>query len=794
MHNTEEGRKRRHQNACDECRRRKVKCDSATNLGNICTRCQNLKLECTHNLRKQRRGPRVGSQGNPIRNLVNAILSTTTPFVVPDDPERVKEILVDLANHARALERQLSLLRGISIDSETWLSSTCPSPPDCPPEPDERKEVEDSIESLAQELGQVSINHLKRHFGKSSHFWFIQSVVDTRQHLIRDFPIHRAVFYKVQRPEFWFHHPWQQILTPDAPPFVFPDTDLLLGLINLYFVKVNPLFPLLHRPTFERSIADGLHLRNRSFGSILLAICAIAAKHSNDPRTLCEGTTADHSRGWIYFRQIPLMHQTLTDPPSLYDIQLCCAAVYYLYLTSTPDMSWTLIGLGIRYAQELGMHRRRTVHDPAEYELWKRAFWLLISFDVFMSSVCGRPRATTPDDFDLDLPIECDDEYWESADPQKAFVQPDGKPSRLSYFATLMTLLDIFDFAQQSLYSIRKTGLWSKMGVTSNDWKQKSVVELDSALNRFLDQIPSHLKWNPDISDTVFFHQSALLYSTYYWTQIQVHRPFIPRPGHEPVLPFPSLTICSNAARKIVQIAEVVHDRHARGTEILESGSYPLTPLFTAALIRLTNIWRPQIVPKSAVEYEKEMRDVHHCVDLIQTYEERYQSAGRLADILKAVIAIGQLPRPVRSPTGEEHGHAVVPSTSHPWPLCKPHDMIYSENPSHGPITAASDSSDPNDTFHSFDSVLSAVSPQAIPSTSGAINFDTLLSGAHSADPLSEPGGFETMTSTSTHDYMLHQGNMWYSAPENDFAHEDWNAFMLGMDGFVNDAINYRGF
>ena len=61
-----------------------------------------------------------------------------------------------------------------------------------------------------------------------------------------------------------------------------------------------------------------------------------------------------------------------------------------------------------------------------------------------------------------------------------------------------------------------------------------------------------------------------MLYATYHWVQIQVHRPFIPRPGQEPVLPFPSLAICSNAARKIIHIMETLQNRRDGGMVALE--------------------------------------------------------------------------------------------------------------------------------------------------------------------------------------------------------------------------------
>jgi hypothetical protein len=43
--------------------------------------------------------------------------------------------------------------------------------------------------------------------------------------------------------------------------------------------------------------------------------------------------------------------------------------------------------------------------------------------------------------FDVDLPTEVDDEYWENEhDPEQSFKQPPGKPSLLSYFVSFIKL------------------------------------------------------------------------------------------------------------------------------------------------------------------------------------------------------------------------------------------------------------------------------------------------------------------------------------------------------------------
>jgi hypothetical protein len=93
---------------------------------------------------------------------------------------------------------------------------------------------------------------------------------------------------------------------------------------------------------------------------------------------------------------------------------------------------------------------------------------VLVCIDILLSASFGRPRATTADEyvgdfdifqfklttsfsFDLDLPVECDDMYWENSDPQLAFKQPPGKPSLMAYMICYIKLLDILGFAQKTL-------------------------------------------------------------------------------------------------------------------------------------------------------------------------------------------------------------------------------------------------------------------------------------------------------------------------------------------------------
>ena len=53
----------------------------------------------------------------------------------------------------------------------------------------------------------------------------------------------------------------------------------------------------------------------------------------------------------------------------------------------------------------------------------------------------------TPNSFDLELPIEVDDEYWQNDDATLAFQQPPGKPALVTSFNCLIKLTQMMEFA-----------------------------------------------------------------------------------------------------------------------------------------------------------------------------------------------------------------------------------------------------------------------------------------------------------------------------------------------------------
>nr|GAT42655.1 predicted protein [Mycena chlorophos] len=637
-------KKRRLQNACDICRSKKIRCDSARMPNNVCSNCISFGSSCTHYQSAASSNKRTSTKQapqkaedklrTPIQKQIAAILSTTSPYALPEDSAAALRVLIDVAAYAKSLEQEVAVLKeAVLPDLPIVDPSTSYTRPPTPTELSLSATDGCVLTDLNERMKGLMVDSShNRFYGQSSDVMLLKTAMDIKRESGEDKSMAEHLI-ALKRPEYWLAKPWHE--PPDEPPdlYVFPEADLLHSLMGLYWFHCHPFIPLLHRATFEKAVADRLHLRNSRFGATVLLVCALASRYSNDPRVILHGTNSELSCGWKWAGQIRLVRQSFTTTPSLYDVQICVLAVVFLQGTGCPELCWVLTSIGIRLAQDVGAHRRRRYDGdkPAEDQLWTRAFWVLVCIDILLSAAFGRPRATTAEDFDLDLPIECDDVYWDH--PEEPFKQPDGVPSVLAYFIAYIKLLDILGFAQRTLYTLKRS---KKRGKEAEQWNQQVVAELDSAMNNWIDSLPEHLKWDPHRENFIFFQQSASLYASYYHVQIQIHRPFIPVPGRSSPLSYPSLAVCANSARSCAHVMDVQARR----------GILPLAhvkmALFDSSVILLLIIWSGK-KNGVVVDTTKEIGDVHTCLNIIKSFERRWQIAGRLWDTLYAMLSAGDL-------------------------------------------------------------------------------------------------------------------------------------------------------
>ncbi|KAK2464255.1 hypothetical protein APHAL10511_003712 [Amanita phalloides] len=620
LHHEDSGttKKRRLNGACDMCRKKKIRCDSAAMPDNRCSNCITFGFNCEHTPHRTKAQEREDQKDSYIRDLEGRLHKLEQALRSYDYPQ--PESLPGSLNSAD----EISKYPNPHIPSINPLAHSSPST-----SADLESETSDAGNSVTVDLDNQFRNLVinpedRRFFGKSSPFTLIRHAAVVKKEMTGTES--ELISSSLRRRQYWEVQPWERAYCEAGahPSFTFPDPDLLFQLIDIYFNRVNLLLPLLHRPTFEQLVRDGYHTRDGAFGACVMVVCAIASRYSDDNRVLLEEELHKGTRlssGWKYFVQVPAARNYLLERLNLYDLYFYCLSAVYLVGSSIPYAAWYMIGICVRIALDHGLHKRKRNggKSTVEEELYRRAFWVIIGLDRTVCSISGRPIGLHEEDIDTDLPVECDDEYWEiDANSHITFNQPTGRPSHMAAFLAFLRLTDILAHTMRTLYS---TGLNRP---SSDEWEQRIVTDIDSAMNEWKQQLPSHLEWDPLCKDELMFHQSAGLHSVYYQLQMQVHRPFIHKKSP---LSVSSNVICTNAARSSIRIAEAQVKRNA-----------PLFPQnsmtsFIAGIMLLLNLWVGKRAGVS-IAPEKAMAEIDRCLFVLKLSENRSQMAGRLWDIL----------------------------------------------------------------------------------------------------------------------------------------------------------------
>ncbi|KAJ6512101.1 fungal-specific transcription factor domain-containing protein, partial [Mycena vitilis] len=634
-------RQRRPQRSCDICRQRKIRCDGPNTANTSCSNCSAFGSPCTYMPAKPRgRKNMVVEELKKENASLKAKLRSLYLCSLCARPLQSNSRLQDGPGDA-------SVFQHSTAESDSTIS-TDPRPPD---------ETELTRDELAARFSRFTLGAAKNtYYGSISTFALAESAIALKDKVEgrQQSPLQRRQSPS-RRPWFWEVLPWEKELYDLRPHYVYPASDLIASLVHLYFTNIHPTFPFLHRPSFERSVADGLHLTNLEFGGTLLSLLALASRYSNDPRVFVEGD-ASLSAGWPFARQIRILRRFFE--PTIHEVQMYCLMTLYGLGTSTPQASWVYIGLGIRFILQRGEHRQKAENHKfgPEDELWKRAFWTFVLMERMSAVFLGRPLGLHVEEYDVELPLEVDDEYWDQ------FKQPPGKPSQLSFFVCQLRLCEILGNALRRLYGSKKTKLL--LGWDGPDWEPRAVAELDSAMHVYLDSVPPHLQWDAENPPHgTFFDQSAILHVCYHYVLIAIHRPYIHKVS---VLAAPSLSMCASSARVIIQTADIWFTKLQR---MLLPNLY--NPLFVSGVILVLNMLG---MKRSGVarDQRKDLVLVEKAMYILKSAESRLQPVGRLWELFREVWSLdGTLPpkhphAPALSSDAPENFSAGIPENPSP--------------------------------------------------------------------------------------------------------------------------------
>ncbi|KAK7044297.1 fungal-trans domain-containing protein [Favolaschia claudopus] len=597
-----QNRERRPHRSCDGCRQRK--CDGHKTAHGNCSSCLAFGSVCTYSEKPRKRGPKnrtveeLKKENETLKEKLRALslcsLCSQQPQALPGsgDPSSSR-----------------SIVREGSPDTEEGAAASRSTEP-----PDEQDLIS---EELADKIGQISLRTESTFFGPGSSFGLVNNAIAMKEKYLG------SSTFDTRRPLYHEILPWERAaFNKRKPVHVFPATDLIASLLELYFTNVHPTVPLLHRPSFEKSVEDGLHRTNTDFGATLLAVLAVASRYSDDPRVFVDGDGA-LSSGWKFADQIQILQKMFS--PSIYEVQTYALLTIFVLGTSVPQVSWLYIGLGIRFLQQRGEHRRKRGSSPpsSEDESWKRAFWSFVMFERISCLFLGRPMGLHVEDYDIEFPLAVDDEFWETG-----FNQPPEKPSQLAYFICHLRLSEILADALRRLYGSKKSKML--LGWDGPDWEHRAIAQLDSSMNDFLDSIPEHLRWDATNPPTgTFFDQAALLHIFYNHILIAIHRPYIQRATTQGA---PSLAICARAARAILHAAEIWLRK-------LQRVPLPtlINPVFVSGLVLIVYMLATKRAGFPINKSKKDLAHIATAMELLRVAETRLQPMGRLWEKLRDI-------------------------------------------------------------------------------------------------------------------------------------------------------------
>jgi len=205
---------------------------------------------------------------------------------------------------------------------------------------------------------------------------------------------------------------WRAV-TAVVPP------DLMDALVQVFLSTSHYLYPFLHVPTFLADYANPYKWGEPGFASFVLAICALASRHTDDPRVRQD--SSDPLSAGTHF--LELFHRLRSssgvpgiDRPSLYSIQAALTAAVYCIGLGRLSRGAALLSEAITLSLDVGLHRSTDMYDDAwfdtrEREARARTFWAVYCWDKQLAAAFGRPPLLRLRDCDVRAPRALNDDF-----------------------------------------------------------------------------------------------------------------------------------------------------------------------------------------------------------------------------------------------------------------------------------------------------------------------------------------------------------------------------------------------
>ncbi|KAK1750788.1 putative transcriptional regulatory protein [Echria macrotheca] len=516
-------KRRRVTRACDECRRKKIKCDGKQ----PCTHCSVYSYECTYDKPSNRRrnpAPQYIEALEARLQRAETLLRKFMPDVDLSDPT------LDPAVQQEFQKREQSRAQAKRPERE----------PGAVPESQDAH-----ITSMIESIGQLDINEGGEwdFHGISSGAVFLRRMKEHFQGLLgSDYrtpflfrPFRPAGMFSLDSPKLGAGGAFDVSSVPNV--YELPPLEKVRSLSYYALNCATCLMRVVHQPTYYETLEKFYKTPQSSWGheehrflGLLYSIMALGSMYntSDDPGKPTVTHASAIEQGIKYYASARLLLQDVAECRDITSLQALVYMILFLQATSNISGCYAFLGIAFRSSLRMGLHRHlpHAKMTPIEDESRRRLFHVIRQLDTYVSAILGFPILLSDQDMDQPLPSEVDDEYITK---DAMIPPPPGTPSFFQAFAAHSRLMTILRNVVTHIYPLKGVEEYVMKGDRPNATYMISyarIKEIERELHDWYEALPIHWRPSPDGPIEVIRVRTLLRFA-YAHVQLMLYRPFL---------------------------------------------------------------------------------------------------------------------------------------------------------------------------------------------------------------------------------------------------------------------------
>ncbi|KAL2135262.1 hypothetical protein VTI74DRAFT_9142 [Chaetomium olivicolor] len=518
-------KRRRVTRACDECRRKKIKCDGKQ----PCTHCSVYSYECTYDKPSNRRrnpAPQYIEALEARLQRAETLLRKFMPDVDLTDPNLDPAVQQEFRNRekarARALELKMETAKEQQDDSQ-----------------------DPQIVSMIESIGQLELKESGEwdFHGVSSGAVFLKRMKEHFQSLLGNEyripflprPALPAGLFSLDSPRLSSGSPWD---APNASNiYNLPPIGRVRTLCYYSLDCATCLLRVVHQPSFYEMLDKLYATPQESWGNeehrflgLLYSVLALGCVYNVSQDDISEPpvtykTAVDE--GVKYYTSARLILQDVAECRDMASLQALVYMILFLQATSNISDCYAFLGIALRSCLRMGLHRHLS-HDritPIEDETRRRVFHVVRQMDFYVSAILGFPLLLHDEDVDQPLPTEVDDEYITK---DSIHMPPPGTPSFFQAFNAHNRLMRILAKVVRDIYPLRGLDDRAKSQQPNKVFmiNYSRIQAIEGELQDWQRNLPSYWRTSHDGPIEVVRVRTLLRFS-FAHVQMMLYRPFL---------------------------------------------------------------------------------------------------------------------------------------------------------------------------------------------------------------------------------------------------------------------------